>query len=436
MTSLTPERSLDAAASSQAAASAVITNGPAAADPGVRPGPPAWTRGDTIRTTISLTLAAVLLAMAFHLANTGGEGLGGRTASFALLAGTGLGIVFERGRFCFYCIFRDAFEERNSRGLYAILTALAVGTIGYAVIFSIRLPDPSTGRLPSGAHIAPVSPVLILAGLAFGLGVAISGGCIAGHLYRLGEGSLRAIPALLGALVGFGLGFLTWNSLYRRFIAGAPAPWLPSGGGYGIAVLLQLTVLAGIGVWLLRFNPPTPARPERTVDAATLRHEVFFRRWPALVTGTIVGLIGVLAFLRDRPLGVTSQLSSLTRTTLDDRGLLPQRLLGLDQRLGGCVAVVVDTITANGWLVLGIVVGSFAAALPGRRFRIEPLTVRSSATAVLGGVLIGWGAITGLGCSVGVFLSGTQALALSGWVFAISMIVGLGIAFRYRLHRS
>src|SRR5699024_765616 len=118
-------------------------------------------------------------------------------------------------------------------------------------------------RLPADAHIAPVSPALVLAGLAFGLGIAISGGCIGGHLYRLGEGSLRAIPALLGTLLGFALGFLTWNDLYRRFIAEAPAPWLPSGSGYGIALLLQLAVLSGIGIWLLRFNPPTPARPER-----------------------------------------------------------------------------------------------------------------------------------------------------------------------------
>lgn len=444
MTSTGPTAPHGAAAPIRAAAPAGTAidprpAGPAAPEPdrtAPAPTPPGRTAGDTLRTTISVLLAALVLGTAFHLSSTGGEGLGGRTASFTLLAGLALGIVFERGRFCFHCIFRDAFEERDSRGLYAILTALAVGTLGYAVIFSIRLPDPSAGRLPPDAHIAPVSPALILAGLAFGLGVVISGGCIGGHLYRLGEGSLRAIPALGGTLVGFGLGFLTWNPLYRRFIADAPVPWLPRGSGYGVAVLLQLAALAGIGIWLLRFNPPTPARPERRIDAPTMRRLVFVERWPALATGALVGIIGVFAYLRDRPLGVTSQMSSLTRTVLDDHGVLPQRLLALDQRLAGCVAVVVDTITANGWLVLGIVVGSFAAALPGRRFRIEPLTGRGALTAVAGGVLLGWGAIIGLGCSIGVFLSGTQALAVSGWVFAAAMTIGIGFGFRLGLHRS
>lgn len=398
--------------------------------------PPRWTRADSIRTTIAVAIALALLGAAWWLASTRGEGLGGSSASFALLAGAGLGILFERGRFCFYCIFRDLFEERNSRGAYAILAALAVGTVGHALVFSIRLADPTAGQLPSAAHIGPVSLALVVAGLAFGVGVVLSGGCIAGHLYRLGEGNLRALPALVGALAGFGLGFLSWNPIFRAQLETAPAPWLPAGGGYGIAVLLQLAVLAGIALLLLQWNPPTPARAEQRVTPESVRHRVFFARWPALATGAGVGLIGVAALLRGEPLGVTSQLSGLTRTALDGRDLLPSTLLGLDQSLRGCVALVVETITANGWLVIGIVLGSLAAALPGRRFSIERVTIRNGATALLGGVLIGWGAIIGLGCTIGVFLSGTQAMALSGWVFAISVLAAMAAGFRLGWHRS
>ncbi|ROR71944.1 YeeE/YedE family protein [Bogoriella caseilytica] len=396
-----------------------------------------WTRGDTIRTTLAITLAVALIAAAFWLEATRGEGVGGSAASFSLLAGTGLGILFERGRFCFFCIFRDAFEKRNTRGVYAILVAIATGTLGYALIFSIRLPDPAAGSLPSQAHIGPVSPVLVIAGLVFGLGIVISGGCIAGHLYRLGEGSLRALPALAGAILGFGLGFLTWNPLFRLFLEGAPAPWLPAGGGYGIAVAFQLAVLAGLGVWLLRWNPADQqdARPPRRVDGAEITRVLFERRWPALLTGAGVGIIGVAAFLRDQPLGVTSQLSGLTRTGMDSAHLLPHTLHGLDQRLAGCVALVVETITTNGWLILGIVLGSLAAALPGRRFSVERLTARGAGSALAGGVLLGWGAVLALGCTVGVFLSGTQAMALSGWVFAAAVVVALWAGFRLRLHR-
>ena len=394
-----------------------------------------WTRGDSIRTVIAVTIALALFITGLVLQGGRGQGTG-PTASFALLTGASLGILFERGRFCFFCIFRDLFEKRDSRGTYSILTALAVGVVGYAIVFAMRLPSPQPGDMAPGAHVGPVSLSLVLAGFTFGLGVVISGGCIGGHLYRLGEGSLRALPALLGAILGFGLGFLTWNAMATTFTLKAPVPWLPAAAGYVPAVILQLGILIAVGVWLLKWNPPIAARPERIVDATEIRRTLFFRRWPTLLTGALVGVVGVLYYLRVGPLGVTSQLSSLTRTGMDAAGLLPETLIGLDGALAGCVALVVETITENGWLVIGIVLGSVLAALPGRRFRIEPLTLRGTGTALFGGVLLGWGAITGLGCTIGVFLSGIHASSGSGWVFAISLVLALGIGFRLGLHRG
>ena len=265
--------------------------------------PLGWTREDTVRTSISVAVAALLLGTAAYLSMTGGEGVGGSNAALMLLVGAGLGILFERGRYCFFCIFRDLFEKRDSRGMYAILISIAVGTVGYALIFSTRIPNPTGENTPTDAHIAPVSLALLIAGLTFGLGMVISGGCIAGHLYRLPEGHLRSVPALAGVVVGFGLGFLSWDFMYSSFILGAPVPWLPAGGGYTLAVLLQLGVLAGLGVWLLRWNPPVEGRGPRTVDATEVRRLIFFKRWPALATGAAVGLLGVLAYYKDQPLG-------------------------------------------------------------------------------------------------------------------------------------
>lgn len=395
-----------------------------------------WTRGDTIRTSISVAVAALLLGLAWYLAATGGEGLGGSNAALMLLVGAGLGILFERGRYCFFCVFRDLFEKRDSRGMYAILVSIAVGMIGYAVIFSTRIPSPTAENTPADAHIAPVSIALVVAGLAFGLGMVISGGCIAGHLYRLPEGHLRSIPALGGVVIGCGLGFLSWDFMYSHFILGAPVPWLPAGNGYTMAVILQLGVLAGIGIWLLRWNPPVAGRGDRMVDATEVRRLVFFKRWPALITGTAVGLLAILAYYKDQPLGVTQQISSLTRTGMTELDWLPSFMPGLDERLAGCVAVVVHTVTTNGWLILGIVLASLAAALPGRRVRLEKTTAFNSATALVGGVLLGWGAMIGLGCTIGVLLSGTQAFAVSGWVFGASIVVAAGLGFRFGLHRK
>ena len=52
------------------------------------------------------------------------------------------------------------------------------------------------GRLPPGAHIAPVSWVLGAGAFSFGVGMAIAGSCISAQFYRLGEESAehRVVP--------------------------------------------------------------------------------------------------------------------------------------------------------------------------------------------------------------------------------------------------
>jgi uncharacterized protein len=157
-------------------------------------------------------------------------------------------------------------------------------------------------------------------------------------------------------------------------------------------------------------------------------------RWPPLLSGALVGIVGTVAYLRIEPLGVTRQLSTTARTVLSDRGYLPETLEGLDV-MKGCIAVVSSTITNNGWLIIGILVASLAAALAGNRFKFQEITVRNGFTALLGGILLGWSSMIALGCTVGVLLSGTQAFALSGWVFFATVFLGTVIGVKLKLHK-
>ncbi|HEX8375022.1 MAG TPA: YeeE/YedE thiosulfate transporter family protein, partial [Geminicoccaceae bacterium] len=209
----------------------------AALDPRIEDGPAASVDP---RTILRWSLAAlVVLGLGFAsdalLAQPRGASL-----SLSLILGALFGFVLQRSRFCFLCHWRDFLDARDPRGILAILAALAVGVAGYTVVYGAWMPDPSGTRLPPGAHIGPVGPVLIAAGLSFGAGMAISGSCISAHLYRLGEGSPTAPFALLGSGAGFALGFLTWNPLYLASISEAPILWLPRLLGYTGALLAAL----------------------------------------------------------------------------------------------------------------------------------------------------------------------------------------------------
>jgi uncharacterized membrane protein YedE/YeeE len=358
----------------------------------------------------------------------------------SLIIGAALGITFERGRFCFYCLFREAYEEQRTRPLNSIVTAIAVGAVGYALLFGLYLPNPKGEGLPPAAHISPVSLPLVAGAFAFGIGMVLSGACISGHLYRIGQGYLRAIPALLGALVGFGLGFFTWNTLYLEQVSESPVLWLPRWIGYSGSLIVVLVVAAIAAVLFVRWDRTPPNTTNTTTaDAGQsgfnhIREMLLVRRWSPVATGAIVGAIGVAAYMRTTPLGVTSQLSTISRSYLDSRGALPEVLHGIDM-MRGCVALVTSTITNNGWLVIGFVLASLAVAVGGGRFALQTPTIGNSITALLGGVLLGWGSLTALGCTVGVLLSGTQAFAVSGVVFLVVCAAAVWVGVRLRLHR-
>ena len=131
------------------------------------------------RYSLAASLLAAIFIGAWRLADVPVDG---RVLSFSLLAGAAFGIVLQRSRFCFYCIARDFFEFRDARGLLGLLVALGLGLIGYYALYGAFLPVPAPGRLPPGAHIGPVSWVLVAGAVAFGLGLALSGACLSAHL--------------------------------------------------------------------------------------------------------------------------------------------------------------------------------------------------------------------------------------------------------------
>ena len=387
-----------------------------------------------MRTVASAVILVILLGIAYFLSTKEGAS----TAPISLLIGVSLGIVLERGRFCFYCIFRDGIEDKNTTGLLSVFAAIATGAIGYALVFGQFLPNTSTDRLPPLAHIGPVSIPLAVGAFLFGIGMTLSGACISGHLYRIGQGYLRAIPALIGTLIGFGIAFILWNPIYLNFISESPTPWLPHAFGYSGSLILTLvivTVLAAIAIKKGVNSDPISGERSLKITLASIHQKLIRDRWNPLITGALVGAIGTIAYLRVEPLGVTRQISTSARNLSLDNGIGPETLNGLD-KMAGCIAIVSEAITNNGWLVIGLVGASFAAAIAGNRFKLSRITPVNATTALIGGILLGFGAMISLGCTVGVLLSGSQAFALSGWVFFASVFLGVWTGIKLRLHKT
>lgn len=394
---------------------------------------PVWSRADTIRTSISGAIILGLLTTAYFLQQNQNYG---DKAALSLLIGSAFGLALERGRYCFFCIFRDSIDNRYNSGILSIVVSLAVGNIGYLILFGLFLPNPTKGTLPPAAHIGPVTIALVFAAFVFGIGMALSGACVSGHLYRITQGSLRAIPSLIGVLIGFIVAFNTWNPIYDNVISKGDSIWLPHYFGYVGSFVISIAALAVIAGFALKTANQEENRriTDGTITFAGVRDALIKRRWNPFITGSFVGLIGFVAYLRVEPLGTTRQLNSVARNLTDTYNLGPLEMNGLNT-LAGCIGIVSETITNNGWLILGLTVTAFAAALSGNRVKREEITVKSGSTALLGGILLGWGSMTALGCTIGNLVSGTQAFALSGWVFFGFAFLGAYTGIKLKLNK-
>jgi uncharacterized protein len=366
----------------------------------------------------------IVLALSFIVNASIEDVQGGTALSLSLWLGLAFGAVLQRSRFCFYCVSRDFIELKDAKGLLGIITALIVGTIGYHLIFGAFLPEPVAPRLPPNAHIAPVSWVLILGSLSFGFGMAIAGSCISAQLYRLGEGLLSAIFAFLGIIIGFVLAFLSWNYLYLSSIQQAPLIWFPHYFGYQGSIIVQILLLTILALVLVKLHKQQKEKK--------IIQQWWNVKWHTYVGGILVALIAIIAFLRVSPLGVTAEIGSIARTSAGYFNILPIRLEGLDT-LRGCVTIIKETFWSNnGLFIFGVVLGSFALATFSGDFKIQIPKIKESTRSFVGGILMGFGSMLALGCTVGTLLSGIMAASLSGWIFLLFCGIGLYLGWLFR----
>ncbi len=83
------------------------------------------------------------------------------------------------------------------------------------------------------------------------------------------------------------------------------------------------------------------------------------------------------------------------------------------------------------FLVAGMGFGSFAAAVGAGEFKLRaPKRPVRYAQSLGGGVIMGYGAGIGMGCTIGAFFSSIPSLALNGWVFAAFLALGAWIGTR------
>lgn len=152
--------------------------------------------------------------------------------------------------------------------------------------------------------------------------------------------------------------------------------------------------------------------------------------WHPLVAGVALGLVLLLTFVwTGHGLGATgasTRLSAWLGSVFAHDATVGNAYLGPLLAHGNPMP---NWIT---WEVIGVALGALASAMLARRFRIQLDGARSvgstkrMATALVGGMLSGFGARVAAGCTSGLGLSGAATLSIAAFVFlAVFFVAGL-----------
>ena len=338
-----------------------------------------------------------------------------RAALFAI--GVGLGVALYRASFGFSGAWRRAIVERDISGVAA--QALMIGAA--MLLFAPLL---ASGAARGAA--APVGVSVAFGAFIFGVGMQLAGGCASGTLFAIGGGSARMAAVLAGFCAGAFAGSLHLG--WWRALPGAGPVSLGETLGWPAAVALQLALLAAVVAALHalggRMKQPLWGRPR-------LRG-LWRGPWPLLLGAAALAVLNWLTLLvAGHPWSIVWGFTLWGAKAAAFMGWDPAASAFWAGRAALGRPVLADTTSA---MNLGIVLGAFAAAaLAGRfRLRIAGFAPRALAAAVLGGLVMGYGARLAYGCNIGAFFSGVASSSLHGWLWILAAIPGNLVGVRLR----
>ncbi|VVE05316.1 YeeE/YedE family protein [Pandoraea terrigena] len=349
----------------------------------------------------------------------------------AALAGIGalLGVALYHAAFGFTSAWRVFIADRRGAGLRAQMVMLAVGV----VLFFPALADGALFGNKVAGFVSPVGVSVAFGAFLFGIGMQLGGGCASGTLYTVGGGSTRMIVTLAAFVVG-------------SVVATAHMPWwealphlkpvsLVKVWGLWPALIANLALFAAIGgltLWAEKRRHGRVVGVPMTSGGTKGAPALLRGPWP-LVWGALALVLlnyATLA-LAGRPWGVTSAFALW--------GAKAFMALGIDVAswpywakqanvLNAPIAQDVTTV-----MDIGIILGALAAAsIAGKFAPVWKIPVRSLLAAVIGGLLLGYGARLAYGCNIGAYFSGIVSGSLHGWLWLAAAFAGNMVGTRLR----
>lgn len=348
-----------------------------------------------------------------------------------------LGFVSNRANFCTMGAISDVMHMGHWGRMRMWLLAIATAIIGASVLNGLGLVDLSKSIYPR-PRLAWLSA--IVGGLIFGVGMTLAGGCANKNLLRIGSGSLRSLVVLV--FIGLSA-YMTIKGLFAQWRVDLLDRFAIDLSAYGLKGQDLPTLLAQAS----GMAPKTALALIAAVVGGGLLAFVFadarFRANATQVTtGFLIGLVVTAGWYVSGHLGYgenpdTMEMVFFATNTRAAESMsfvaplaytLELLMLWTDKSL---------TVSFGIATALGVMLGAAAWAAASGKFHLEAFaSVRDTRDHLIGAVLMGFGGVTALGCTVGQGITGVSTLALGSFLALGSIVAGSVLTMKYQLWRE
>jgi len=305
------------------------------------------------------------------------------------------------------------------------LLAIAVAILGSDALQLSGAVDLSKSIYP-GPNFTWLS--YIVGGLVFGIGMTLGSGCGSKTLIRIGGGNLKSVIVYI--FLGIAA-YMTLRGILGAFRVGVlEKASLTLGSGQDLPSLLGLprgALALAVGGALLGF---------------VYASRDFRSRLDYTLGGVVTGLVvvggwyvsGHVGHLAEDPNTLQEAFVATNSGRMESFSFVSPLAYTLEYLMFWTDKSKI--ITYGIASAAGVIAGSAAYALATRKFRWEGFRdAEDTAMHILGGVLMGFGGVTALGCTIGQGITGFSTLALGSIITFVCIVAGSALTMKWQYWR-
>ena len=342
------------------------------------------------------------------------------------------GVVAQRSNFCTMGAISDIVNIGDWTRMRMWLFAIGIAILG-ANALSLAGTIDLAKSIYLGTRLTWLSA--IVGGLAFGFGMTLASGCGSKTLLRIGTGNLKSVVVFLALGIS---AYMTLKGLFGVWRTGFLDPVVIELGG---TQDLPAMAARATGLSKTQLQAALALLFGLGLIAFALRSRDF-RSLDLVMSSAIVGLVivggwyvsGRLGYLAEDPKTLEEAFAATNSGRMESFSFVAPVAYTLELLMlwSDKSRIVSFGVAAT----LGVIAGSFLWSIATRTFRLEGFRdAEDTANHLAGGVLMGFGGVTALGCTVGQGLTGISTLALSSFLALAATIGGSLLAFRYQIWR-